>query len=152
MKLIVRWRHRGIDLLIFEKTIFQYRQRCNIGLRNLPLSWHLGILGRSKELQTWTHCKAMGSLLIGLASAKDRYGTHKTVCDICICRPFLSCGLQVVTSDAHRSSLRRSMCPAQDHCWLCLRLFFSFCWSFCPCTLIIHTYFSWNICIAPLSG
>ena len=31
------------------------------------------------------------------------------------CRLFLSCGLQVVTREVHRSSLRRFICPAQDH-------------------------------------
>ena len=31
------------------------------------------------------------------------------------CRIFLSCGLQVVTREVHRSSLRRLICPAQDH-------------------------------------
>ena len=31
------------------------------------------------------------------------------------CRLFLSYGLQVVTREVHRSSLRRLMCPAQDH-------------------------------------
>ena len=31
------------------------------------------------------------------------------------CRLLLSCGLQVVTRDAHRLSLRRLICPAQDH-------------------------------------
>ena len=31
------------------------------------------------------------------------------------CRLFLSYGLQVVTRDVHRSSLRRLICPAQDH-------------------------------------
>ena len=31
------------------------------------------------------------------------------------CRLFLSYGLQVVTSEVHRSSLRRLICPAQDH-------------------------------------
>ena len=30
-------------------------------------------------------------------------------------RLFLSYGLQVVTREVHRSSLRRSICPAQDH-------------------------------------
>ena len=31
------------------------------------------------------------------------------------CRIFLSYGLQVVTREVHRSSLRRLICPAQDH-------------------------------------
>ena len=31
------------------------------------------------------------------------------------CRLFLSYGLQVVTREVHRSSLRRLICPAQDH-------------------------------------
>ena len=31
------------------------------------------------------------------------------------CRLFLSYGLQVVTGEVHRSSLRRLICPAQDH-------------------------------------
>ena len=31
------------------------------------------------------------------------------------CRLFLSCCLQVVTREVHRSSLRRWICPAQDH-------------------------------------
>ena len=31
------------------------------------------------------------------------------------CRLFLSYGLQLVTSEVHRSSLRRLICPAQDH-------------------------------------
>ena len=31
------------------------------------------------------------------------------------CRLFLSHGLQVVTREVHRSSLRRLICPAQDH-------------------------------------
>ena len=31
------------------------------------------------------------------------------------CRLFLSYGLQLVTREVHRSSLRRLMCPAQDH-------------------------------------
>ena len=31
------------------------------------------------------------------------------------CRLFLSHGLQVVTREIHRSSLRRLICPAQDH-------------------------------------
>ena len=31
------------------------------------------------------------------------------------CRPFLSYGIQVVTREVHRSSLRRLICPAQDH-------------------------------------
>ena len=31
------------------------------------------------------------------------------------CRMFLSYGLQVVTCEVHRSSLRRLICPAQDH-------------------------------------
>ena len=31
------------------------------------------------------------------------------------CRIFLSYGLQVVTCEAHRSSLKRLICPAQDH-------------------------------------
>ena len=31
------------------------------------------------------------------------------------CRFFLPYGLQVVTREVHRSSLRRLMCPAQDH-------------------------------------
>ena len=31
------------------------------------------------------------------------------------CRLVLSYGLQVVTGEVHRSSLRRSICPAQDH-------------------------------------
>ena len=31
------------------------------------------------------------------------------------CRLFLSCGLQVVTREVHRSSMRRLICPAQDH-------------------------------------
>ena len=37
------------------------------------------------------------------------------------CRRFLSYGLQVVTREAHRSSLRRLICPAQDH-FICLTL------------------------------
>ena len=32
------------------------------------------------------------------------------------CRLFLSYGLQLVTREVHRSSLRRLICPAQDHC------------------------------------
>ena len=35
------------------------------------------------------------------------------------CRLFLSYGIQVVTRDVHRSSLRRLICPAQDH-FICL--------------------------------
>ena len=35
------------------------------------------------------------------------------------CRLFLSYGLQVVTREVHRSSLRRLICPAQDH-FICL--------------------------------
>ena len=31
------------------------------------------------------------------------------------CRRFLSYGLQVVTREVHRPSLRRLICPAQDH-------------------------------------
>ena len=31
------------------------------------------------------------------------------------CRLFLSYGLQVMTYEVHRSSLRRLICPAQDH-------------------------------------
>ena len=31
------------------------------------------------------------------------------------CRLFLSYGLQLVTREVHRSSLRRLICPAQDH-------------------------------------
>ena len=31
------------------------------------------------------------------------------------CRLFVSCGLQVVTREVHRSSLRRLICPAHDH-------------------------------------
>ena len=31
------------------------------------------------------------------------------------CRLFLLCGLQVVTREVHRSSLRRLICPAHDH-------------------------------------
>ena len=31
------------------------------------------------------------------------------------CRLFLSYGLQVVTREVHRSSLRRLICPAKDH-------------------------------------
>ena len=31
------------------------------------------------------------------------------------CRLFLSYGIQVVTREVHRSSLRRLICPAQDH-------------------------------------
>ena len=35
------------------------------------------------------------------------------------CRLFLSYGIQVVTREVHRSSLRRLICPAQDH-FICL--------------------------------
>ena len=35
------------------------------------------------------------------------------------CRRFLSYGLQVVTREVHRSTLRRLICPAQDH-FICL--------------------------------
>ena len=35
------------------------------------------------------------------------------------CRIFLSYGLQVVTREVHRSSLRRLICPARDH-FICL--------------------------------
>ena len=35
------------------------------------------------------------------------------------CRLFLSYGLQLVTREVHRSSLRRLICPAQDH-FICL--------------------------------
>ena len=35
------------------------------------------------------------------------------------CRLFLSYGLQVVTREVHRSSLRRLICPAEDH-FICL--------------------------------
>ena len=31
------------------------------------------------------------------------------------CRLFLSCGLQVVTREVHRLTLRRLICPVQDH-------------------------------------
>ena len=38
------------------------------------------------------------------------------------CRLFLSRGLQMVTREAHRSSLRRLICPTQDHL-ICLTMF-----------------------------
>ena len=37
------------------------------------------------------------------------------------CRIFLSYGVQMVTREVHRSSLRQLICPAQDH-FICLTL------------------------------
>ena len=45
------------------------------------------------------------------------------------CRLFLSYGLQVVTREVHRSSLRRLICPAQDHFIL---LSVHYIYDFCP--------------------
>ena len=41
-----------------------------------------------------------------------------------LCRLFLSYGLQVVTREVHRSSLRRLMCPAQDDIFRTLLIIF----------------------------
>ena len=44
------------------------------------------------------------------------------------CRIFLSYGLQVVTREVHRSSLRRLICPAHDHfIFLCVAYIYDFC-------------------------
>ena len=43
----------------------------------------------------------------------SRSSLHRLAC--LPCRLFLSYGLQVVTREVHRSSLRRLICPAQDH-------------------------------------
>ena len=45
------------------------------------------------------------------------------------CRLFLSYGLQVVTREVHRSSLRRLICPAQDHF---IFLSVDYIYDFCP--------------------
>ena len=46
------------------------------------------------------------------------------------CRLFLSYGLQVVTCEVHRSSLRRLICPAQDH--FILSKIADYIYDFCP--------------------
>ena len=71
------------------------------------------------------------------------------------CRLFLSYGLQVVTREVHRSSLRRLICPAQDH------FIFShsvdYIYEFCPLpdpdvgpSILLcdveHTYFYFGMC------
>ena len=43
----------------------------------------------------------------------SRSSLHRLTC--LPCRLFLSYGLQVVTRELHRLSLRRLICPAQDH-------------------------------------
>ena len=45
------------------------------------------------------------------------------------CRLFLSYGLQAVTREVHRSSLRRLICPAQDHF---IFLSVDYIYEFCP--------------------
>ena len=45
------------------------------------------------------------------------------------CRLFLSYGLQVVTREVHRSSLRRLICPAQNHF---IFLSVDYIYDFCP--------------------
>ena len=71
------------------------------------------------------------------------------------CRRFLSYGLQVVTREVHRLSLRRLICPAQDH------FFFHsvhYIYDFCPLSEpdvgpsifvcdVEHTYFHF-VCAA----
>ena len=48
------------------------------------------------------------------------------------CRLFLSYGLQVVTREVHRSSLRRLICPTQDY-FICLtRYSVDYIYDFCP--------------------
>ena len=48
------------------------------------------------------------------------------------CRLFLSYGLQVVTREVHRSSLRRLICPAQDHFIFLSVLIIKSIYDFCP--------------------
>ena len=43
----------------------------------------------------------------------SRSSLHRLAC--LPCRLFLSCGLQVIACEVHRSSLRRLICPAQNH-------------------------------------
>ena len=45
------------------------------------------------------------------------------------CRLFLSCGPQVVIHEVHRSSLRRLICPTQDHL---IVLSVDYIYDFCP--------------------
>ena len=47
------------------------------------------------------------------------------------CRLFLSYGLQVVTREVHRSSLRRLICPAQDH-FIFLTVLIMYNYGLCP--------------------
>ena len=47
------------------------------------------------------------------------------------CRLFLSYGLQLVTREVHRSSLRRLICPAQDH-FIFLTVSVDYIYDFCP--------------------
>ena len=46
------------------------------------------------------------------------------------CRIFSSCGLQVVIREVHRSSLRRLICPAQDHFIFSHSVYYIY--EFCP--------------------
>ena len=56
------------------------------------------------------------------------------------CRLFLSYGLQVVTREVHRSSLRRLICPAQDHLMFLTLLIISMTFVFSLTQMLVFLY------------
>ena len=74
------------------------------------------------------------------------------------CRLFWSYGLQVVTREVHRSSLRQLIFAQTrttsffSHCWLFLTSLWPRCWSFCPCTRCWAYFFPFCACLGQVSA
>ena len=68
------------------------------------------------------------------------------------CRLFLPYGLQVVTREVHRSSLRRLICPAQDHfiCLTVLIISMSFVFSLTQTLVFLSLYVMLSILLSIL--
>ena len=63
------------------------------------------------------------------------------------CRLFLSYGFQVVTREIHRSSLRRLICPAQDH-FSCLKVLIISMLVFLSLYVMLSILLSILVCVA----
>ena len=68
------------------------------------------------------------------------------------CRLFLSYGIQVVTREVHRTSLRRLICPAQDHfiCLTVLIIYITFALSLTQMLVFLSLYVMSSILLSIL--
>ena len=66
------------------------------------------------------------------------------------CRLFLSYGLQVVTREVHRSSLKRLICPAQDHFHHIADYIYYFCLLYDPVFVFLSLYVMLSILLSML--